>query len=124
MLDVPGFLRLCVDPVRLSILGAAAVGSVDSARIAQARGIASRKVEREIGRLTEAGLLVDGRLVEDVLRTLAQSLPQDEGIDPSMVDGPWSGEESRVLAAFFSGRRLRRIPSQRTKRLVVLERLA
>jgi hypothetical protein len=55
---------------------------------------------------------------------MARSLPQDEGVDPSMVDGAWSGEESRVLTAFFSGRRLREIPSQHAKRLVVLERLA
>ena len=124
MLDLPVFQRLCVDPVRLAILGAAAVGVVDAARIAEARGISPRKVEREIGRLTGAGLLDDGRLVEEVLRTMARSLPQDEGVDPSMVDGAWSGEESRVLTSFFSGRRLREIPSQHAKRLVVLERLA
>jgi hypothetical protein len=123
MLDVPGFMRLCVDPVRLAILGAAAVEPVDAQRIAAARGVALKKVQREIGRLTEVGLLAEGRLVDDVLRSLAQSLPQEEGIDPSMVDGPWSVEESRVLTAFFSGRRLREIPSQHSKRLVVLERL-
>jgi hypothetical protein len=124
MLDVHGFLRLCVDPVRLAVLGAAAVDDLDARRIADSRGIALKRVEREIGRLTEVGLLSDGRLADDVLRAVAQSLPQDEGIDPSMVEGPWSAEESRVLATFFSGRRLREIPTQHSKRLVVLERLA
>lgn len=123
MLDVPAFLRLCVDPVRLAILGAAAVGDVDAGAIARARGITLRKAEREVGRLVESGLLVDGRLADEVLRELARSLPQDEGIDPSMIDGPWTPEEGRVLAAFFTGRRLREIPAQHAKRLVVLERL-
>jgi len=40
------------------------------------------------------------------------------------VDGPWSAEETAVLQRFFEGGRLTQIPAQRSKRRVVLERLA
>ncbi|MGH9053753.1 MAG: DUF2087 domain-containing protein, partial [Acidimicrobiia bacterium] len=42
----------------------------------------------------------------------------------SVVEGEWSAAEAEVLSRFFSGSRLTEIPAQRSKRLVVLERLA
>ncbi|MBK5268013.1 MAG: DUF2087 domain-containing protein [Acidimicrobiia bacterium] len=40
-----------------------------------------------------------------------------------MLAGDWSEDEVKVLNAFFQGTRLISIPTNRTKRLVVLERL-
>ena len=51
------FLRIAVDPIRLAILGRAAVGPVDGDALAAELGEDRRKVRREVGRLVETGLL-------------------------------------------------------------------
>lgn len=124
MLDVPGFVQLVLDPVRLAVLGAASLGPVDTAAVATALGVPERRVLRELGRLVAAGLIRDGRLDTAVLRDLAASLPGIEEAAPAVVAGPWTPEEGRILQTFFSGNRLREIPASPSKRLVVLERLA
>lgn len=124
MIDVPAFLQLMMDPTRIAVLGAAAVGPVDVENLASALGVEERKVLREVGRLTASGLIRDGRLEVGVLRSLAASLPGIEAASAQVVDGPWTPEESRVLQTFFSGSRLKEIPASPSKRLVVLERLA
>jgi hypothetical protein len=78
-----------------------------------------------LGRLKSAGLVdAEGRLRADVLRDLAQSLPQTPSADPALLGAGWSEDEATVLGRFFSGERLVSIPSAHAKRLVVLERLA
>jgi hypothetical protein len=124
LLDISAFLRIVVDPVRLAVLGAAAVGPVDSASIAAATGVTPRRVQREIGGLTQAGLLVDGRLDTALLQRLAAQMPRVPEADPAVIEGPWTADESRVLQTFFSGDRLTEIPAAQGKRRVVLERLA
>ena len=125
MISVPDFLSLAIDPVRLAILGAAARGPVDVEAIAADLGIDARKVLRELGSLAAAGLIDrEGRLAVEVLRDVARSVPTDAPMDPSLVDGPWTADERRILSRFFTGRRLGEIPSSHAKRVLVLERLA
>lgn len=124
MLDVPDFVRIAVDPVRLAVLGAAAVGEVDPERIASGVGVTLRRVQREIGQLTQAGLIRAGRLDLGALQVLAAQLPRQPEAAPGVVDGPWNPDETRILQTFFSGDRLTEIPAVQTKRRVVLERLA
>ena len=124
MLDIPEFVRLVVDPIRLAVLGAAAVGEVDAAAIAQATGVSLRRVQREVGALIQAGLLVAGRLDTSALQRLAAELPRIPEAAPAVIAGPWSADEARVLRTFFSGDRLTEIPAAQGKRRVVLERLA
>lgn len=124
VLDIPAFLRITVDPVRLAILGTAAVGEIDAGAIAVATGVTARRVHREIGNLTQAGLLVSGRLDTDLLQQIASQLPRAPEAAPTVVDGPWTPDEARILQTFFSGDRLTEIPAAQGKRRVVLERLA
>lgn len=125
MLEVRDFLGIAVDPVRLAVLGHAAVGPVDTARLAEELGVPERKIHDVIGKLTAAGLLTGERTLDrDALRAIAQSLPQDAPIDPALVAQGWSEEEAATLGKFFTGKRLKQIPTQRAKRRVVLERLA
>ncbi len=125
MLDASDYLRVAVDPLRLAVLGHAAAGPIDPARLAADLGVTERKVREAAGRLQAQGLLrPDGTLDREALRVVAQSLPQDAPIDPELVAEGWSDDEARTLGTFFTGSRLRQIPSQRGKRLVVLERLA
>lgn len=125
MISVPEFLSAVVDPVRLALLGAAARGPVDVAAVATDLEIDERKVLREFGSLSALGLIdSERRLDVVVLRELAKSIPTDAPVDPTLVSGPWTDEEIRVLSRFFTGRRLTQIPSAKAKRLLVLERLA
>ncbi|MBT8214347.1 MAG: DUF2087 domain-containing protein [Acidimicrobiia bacterium] len=119
------FLRLVLDPIRLSLLGAAASGSLDIDRTVEEHDADRRTVLEAYGRLRAAGLILDDDgLAVDRLQELAASLPSQPIADPEIVAGEWSQEERDVLARFFSGTRLESIPTQHAKRLVVLERLA
>ena len=125
MIDPTDYLRLVLDPVRLAVLGAAAIGPVDPPGLAQKLGVETKTVLLAMVKLLEAGLL-DGenRLSVDTLRRLGSELPTLEGAAPSVTDGPWNQEEATVLRRFFDGTRLTQIPAQHAKRLVILDRLA
>lgn len=116
------YLRLALDPIRLAVLGRAAVGPVDSTALAASLGVARRKVQEAVGSLAAAGLLDhELRLDRDALRSIAEALPQFE---PAVVpEGPWTADEVQVLGRFFQGSRLKEIPAVAAKRRVVLERL-
>ena len=125
MLEPRDFLGIAVDPVRLAVLGHAAVAPLDVPALATALGLPERKVQEVVGKLVMSGLLTDDlRLDRDALRALAQRLPQDAPADPELIARGWSEDEARTLSRFFTGSRLKQIPSSRSKRLVVLERLA
>jgi len=125
MLEPRDFLSVAVDPVRLAVLGHAAVGPVDVPRLAEDLGVPEKKVREVVGKLVAVGLLDDSwKLDRDALRAVAQSLPQDAPIDPELIAQGWTEEEATTLSKFFSGSRLKQIPTQQAKRRVVLERLA
>jgi hypothetical protein len=119
------FLRLVVDPVRLAVLGASVAAPADTERLAAELGVRRREVAEALGRLRQAGIIDEHGLARrDALRRLAEALPQSPDIDPAILDGPWTPEEAEVLGRFFVGERLESIPSNLTKRRIVLERLA
>ena len=119
------YLRHTLDPVRLAILGSAILAPVDADAIAGVLGVRRQKVLRSIVRLTEVGLLdPDGKLDVDVLISIGAQLPDIEAAAAGITDGTWDAEEAKVLRSFFEGSRLTQIPSARSKRLIVLERLA
>lgn len=126
MTSAHDFLRLAVDPLRLAVLGHAAEGPVDSAGLAESLGVPLKSVQQAVARLRAAELLTDDlELDRAVLREIAEELPRAPAPDPAVAGtGEWSEEEIDILGRFFSGRRLTSIPGSRSKRLVVLERLA
>lgn len=118
-------LRAVADPVRLAVLGHAATGPVDVDALAASLGVATRDVLSAVGRLRGIGLLRDDLALDTgALRQLGAALPSAEPPSAGALAGPWTDEEGEVLARFFSGDRLHTIPTNRNKRLVVLERLA
>ena len=119
------FLRIVVDPIRLAVLGGAVAGAIDPDDLAARLGVRKRSVNEAIGRLRSAGLLAaDGSVNREALRDVAAALPQLPEMDPAIAEGPWTAEEAEILGRFFVGDRLQSIPSNLTKRRVVLERLA
>lgn len=119
------FLRLAVDPIRLAVLGDAVSGPVDIEQLSRALDVRVRTVRDAVGRLRAAGVLdANNELDKNLLRELAASLPQTPPPDSRIVGGAWRPEEAEILSRFFTGGRLRSIPTQQSKRRVVLERLA
>jgi hypothetical protein len=84
-------------------------------------------VVRTLAPLVQAGLVErrDGRytLVPEGWRDIARDLPQPPPPSPRVAFG-MTDDEARALAPFFQGDRLVELPAARSKRLVVLERLA
>lgn len=119
------FVRLLVDPTRLAVLGCVVRGDFDTDALAAALDVSKRDVLEALGKLRAAGLVTDdGDLGRDVLRAVAQDLPQAAPAAAGIAEtGEWTAEEAEVLARFFTGARLSAIPTQQAKRMVVLERL-
>ena len=126
MIDNPAdLIRLVSDPLRLSLLGRAAEGTLVVEEVADAFNVPKRKVAEAAGKLRAAGLIDnDLRLIHENLRSIAASLPSPAEAAATITDGPWSEDEREILRRFFTGTRLKEIPTSRKKRVVVLERLA
>lgn len=118
------FLRLLLDPIRLAVAGDAVAGGSDLEALADRLGVEKRTVAEARGRLHAAGLLTETGLDEEVLRSIAQSLPTDPPPSAEVFDGPWTAPELDILGRFFSGGRLQSIPTNQSKRRIVLERLS
>jgi hypothetical protein len=116
---------LALDPDRLAVLGHAVVGPVDTELLAKMLGVPQRRILQAVGRLRDAGLLTPDLLLDRAaLRETARALPTVETASVDLTEGPWSANEVSVMARFFQGSRLTQIPAQRSKRLLVLERLS
>lgn len=125
MVDPTDYLRLALDPVRLAVLGAATVGPVDAEALSESLDADIRTVLRAIARLRDAGLLTDGLTLDrTALAEIGRTMPDVEAAATELVAGPWSDDERELLRRFFQGSRLVEIPTSRSKRRVVLERLA
>ncbi len=121
------FLKLLLDPHRLAVVGLVALEPATAAQLAARTGMRERDVLATLAPLADAGIVTRERsryrLVPESLRVLARNLPQPEPPAEVVFLG-MTEEERQVLARFFQGRRLLEIPSQRSKRRIVLERIA
>lgn len=118
------FVRLLLDPIRLAVAGDAVAGSSDVGALAERLGVDERAVAEARGKLAAAGLIDGDGLDRQALREVAQALPTDPPASEAVTDGPWTPEEVEILTRFFSGGRLQSVPSNLSKRRIVLERLA
>jgi hypothetical protein len=121
-------LRALADPERLAIAGALAREDRTAASLAEAFGLPERRVREHLTRLTAAGV---ARLDEDrstyrldpeTLRWAAEQVgpPREAGL----ALGAANDEEEIVLKTFFRDGRLTEVPMKRSKRRIVLERIA
>jgi hypothetical protein len=121
-------LRALADPERLTIAGALARTPMTVAGLAAELTLSAERIRRHLSRLGAVGLTAVGtdrrtyRLVPETLRQAAREIgpPRDAGLALGAVDG----EEETVLRHYFRAGRLREIPAKRSKRRIVLERLA
>jgi len=111
----------------LAIAGALAVRPMTIDDLVVQTNLGRKQVLTAVGDLRSAALVLDGdgrySLDDSALRAAAREaaeieIPMDPAIGFGMTD-----DERLVLARFFSGRVLNEMPTQRAKRLIVLQRL-
>ena len=122
------FAKFALDRGRLAVLGLVAAGDRSTAELVELTGGDQREVLEAIGVLAVDGIVEKGeggrwRLVEDGLIAVADQLPKPPPPAARVFFG-MTEEEGEVLARYTAGQRLTDIPSKRSHRLIVLERLA
>ena len=121
-------LRALAEPSRLAVAGALSPGPLTASAIAQQTGLRPDPVRRHLSRLAKVGVVeVDSdrhtyRLLPQTLRRAAEEAGPAR--DPGLALGAVDDEEETVLRQYFRGGRLTEIPVRRSKRLIVLQRLA
>lgn len=128
-METSRLLTLLLDVDRLAIAGALAVRPRSTDELVETTSRDRKVVLTVVGDLRSAGLVtVDDvgvySLDDKAMRVAAQQAGEIEvPMDPVMGYG-MTDDERTVLERFFSGRVLNEIPTQRAKRLIVLQRLA
>ena len=121
-------LRALADPSRLAVAGVLSRGPRTASAIAQETGLRTDAVRRHLSRLAKVGLVEVGsdrrtyRFLPETLRHTAEEAGPAR--DPGLALGAVDDEEEAVLRQYFRGGRLTEIPVRRSKRLIVLQRLA
>jgi hypothetical protein len=121
-------VRALADPERLAVAGALARADGAADDLADELGIPARRVQTHLGKLTAAGVASVGddrrtyHLDRETLRHAAEIVgpPRDAGL----ALGAATDDEEIVLRTFFRNGRLTEIPMKRSKRRIVLERIA
>jgi hypothetical protein len=121
-------LRALADPERLAIAGDLSRGSASARTLSERLEIPIKRVRTHLNRLAAAGVVrLDDdrsgyRLDAETLRWAAGQVgpPRDAG----MALGAANEDEEAVLRTFFRNGRLSELPAKRSKRRIVLERIA
>ena len=127
-------LKALADPNRLRIAGACADGPREAGRLAGDLGMPEAAVRRHLARLVEAGLveaLPGGTyaLRVDAVHAVGRRLGAIEADDAPASDltgpdgAPLPADEAKVIRAFLRDDRLTTIPSQESKRRIVIRYL-
>lgn len=127
--------RLLADPTRLRILGLLADRPHSGRELSEQLGLTPPTVSHHLRRLTELGIVSAAARAQSVQYTLDLSALRETtkltGAAGAGVEGPSlhvpesaaDRERVKVLHDFFDGERLKQIPAQRKKRVIVLEHL-
>jgi hypothetical protein len=123
-MDAASIVGLLAEPARLKVVGALALGAGTIEEVASLSGLPLKDVALAARRLARAGLVhrdghalaLHSELFGAAARAAAEAAPAPEPLS----DDP---AEDAVLSAFVRHGRLVSIPTQRAKRLVVLEHL-
>lgn len=130
--------RALGDPTRLRLLGLIAERERSGTELAAAVSVGAPTVSHHMDKLVRAGLVnvtrhgqrrlyaLDSRMLQSFAR-LAQTGTAERPVPASTDSDPGADAEQRerekVLRDFFDGDRLRQIPAQRKKRVIVLQHL-
>jgi hypothetical protein len=121
--------RALADPARLRILGAIADQPRSGRELAETLTLTPPTISHHMRKLVEAGLVqvsaegtrhtyrLDERALRDAVRARPSATETSTDLDAE------ARERAKVLRDFFDGERLKSIPAQRKKRVVVLQHL-
>jgi hypothetical protein len=125
--DAAAIAGLLADERRRRVVAALVLGSSTVEQVRRSTGLSTRDVAEALSRLV-AGELVErsddgGHILlgEAFRRAAVAAAPARPAPDPT---GDVPEDDARVLRTYLRAGRLTRIPTQRAKRLVVLDRLA
>jgi hypothetical protein len=125
-MDAATLAGLLADDGRRRVVAALLLGATSLEEVVTASGLSSRQAITALGRLMTAALVtdVDGsyEIVAGAFGEAARSSRRDAGPEASEASG--GTDEAKVLRAFVRGGQLVSIPTSRSKRLIVLDRLA
>jgi hypothetical protein len=124
--DAATIVGLLADDERRRVFAALVLGGSTLDEVRAATGLTSRRAATALGRLVAGDLVVRSDRGEHVLlgeafRLAAVAAAQARPPDP-IDDVP--EDDARILRRYFRGGRLTQIPSQLSRRRVVLDRLA
>lgn len=121
MLNANELVGLLADPGRRQVVAALILGEDNLAGVRKRTGLTARAAGTALTRLVDAGLVVnDG----DRLTLLADAFRDAAGAAAKAAPAASADAPTGVLRAFVRDGRLLRIPTARSKRLLVLELLA
>jgi len=121
--------KALADPARLRILGAVAERPHSGKDLSERLGLTPPTISHHMAKLAAAGLVTvtpdaqrrEYALNEVALRALGRPIVSVTA--PETSDDPVERERAKVLRDFFDGPRLKQIPAQRRKRVIVLQHL-
>jgi hypothetical protein len=127
VVDAAAIVGLLADDRRRRVVAALVLGAATVDEVRMATGLGTRAVATALARLVDAELVVRGDdgthvLLAEAFRAAAiAAAPERDDADPT---GDVPEDTAKVLRTFFRGGRLTSIPTQHSKKLVVLDRLA
>lgn len=129
LIDAGRLAGLLASPERLRVVAALVLGASDVPAIVAATGLELRSVVTALSRLTDAELVIGSEdegwyVVERSFVEAARAAAPPPGPSPTGVGDVAAPEEAKVLRAFVRDGRITQIPTQRTKRVVLLHLLA
>jgi DNA-binding HxlR family transcriptional regulator len=115
--------KALADPARLRILGCLAERPYAGHELAAQLSLTPPTISHHMRKLTDAGLVTATSEAQSRIYTLRTEELREFASSASRAPDTESGEEARTLRAFFDGERLKQIPAQRKKRVVILRHL-
>lgn len=126
MLDARNLAGLLAEPERRRIVAALILEAGDLQHVTSATGLDARTAVDALDRLTKAGLVEQGAdgtyVVIEASFKLAARAGRETTTSREHADEPY--DHRRILATAIVDGRLVHLPTKRSKRLVVLDRLA
>lgn len=128
LLDAGRLAGLLAHPDRLRVVAALVLGATTIAEVVDATRLPVRAVATALARLVDAELVIAGAdgahfIIEGAFAEAARAAsPPPPPPDERHADAP--AEAAKVLRTFVRDGRLLQVPTQRAKRLVVLDLLA
>lgn len=125
--------KTLADPARLRILGAVAERPLTGRELSERLRLTPPTISHHMAKLVAAGLVrvtpdaqrrsysLDEAALHRLSREVAQPVSGTDQATPSQTDP--DRERAKVLRDFFDGPRLKQLPAQRKKRVVVLQHL-